>query len=291
MNIILLLCIVIHLLSCGLWFFIRKVPKNEIIVLLPLALFIPVIGIICLAVSSRPVHEERETPVSQMYRLNEKDSMPSTAGRQELDTVLPFDEVLQLNNDKSRREVMMHFLRRDPFMYLEMLKVAKVSSDVEITHYATTTIMEIQRDLDISMQNTEKAYNTFPDDLDTVNRFIAALSSYIDTGLLLENRMVQLRQQLSSVLEHKLSIFPNSRSAHLQLVENEIRLGNYEHAGEVAADMCEKWPADEESWLKSLHVCMVSGNAKEKMLITEKLKIAIINWTKSGREEADFLCG
>ena len=291
MNLILPLLLFVHILSCALWFFFGKVSKKEGAILLPMTVFLPVVGLICAWISSRRIREERETPVGRMYRLSEKDTMSVAAGRPELDTVIPFDEVLLLSNDKSRREVMMHILRRDPFMYLEMLKRAKVSSDVEITHYATTTIMEIQRDLDIAMQEAEAAFKENPDDIDTVNRFISAISSYLDTGLLLENRMIQLRSQLSEVLEHKLSIFKNSRSAHRLLIENEIKLGNYKRAGEVAAEMCEMWPEDENSWLNSLHVCMASGNAGEKALIAEKLKIAIINWTRAGREEAEFLCG
>ena len=291
MNIGFFILIFLHLLACGLWFYFIMGFKKDALVLLILVVFIPIIGLLCALISIRTIREERETPVSKLYRLSDKEIAPVTAGRPELDTVLPFDEVLLLTNDQSRREVMMHFLRRDPFMYLEMLKVAKVSTDVEITHYATTTIMEIQRDLDIAMQKAEKAYFEHPDDLEPVNRFISALSSYINTGLLLENRMVQLRHQLSEVLEHKLSIFTNSRSAHLQLVENEIQLGNYKRASDVSKAMCEKWPTHEDSWLMGLHVCMVSGNAEEKSHISERIKTIPISWSRAGREEVEFLCG
>jgi len=283
--------IAIHLLACAVWFyFIMGLKKDALVLLIPV-IFLPIIGLLSAWISIRKIQEEKETPVSKLYRLSDKEIAPVSAGRPELDTVLPFDEVLLLTNDQSRREVMMHFLRRDPFMYLEMLKVAKVSTDVEITHYATTTIMEIQRDLDIAMQKAEKAYFENPDDLEPVNRFIQTLISYIDTGLLLENRMVQLRHQLSEVLEHKLAIFENSRSAHLLLVENEIQLGNYGRASEVSKAMCEKWPTHEDSWLMGLHVCMVSGNAVDKAAISEKIKTIPISWSRAGREEVEFLCG
>ena len=281
----------IHLLLCALWFFVVNKGKKEALLLLPLVLCLPIFGILCAWVSSRAVQKERDTPVSELYRLVDKDIMSVNAGRPEPDTVVPFDEVLLLSNDQSRREVMMHILRRDPFQYLGVLKAAKLSSDVEVTHYATATIMEIQRDLDISMQNAEGAFNAAPNDIDAVNRYISALSSYINTGLLLENRMVQLRQQLCGVLEHKLSIFPNSRSAHLLLIENSIKLGSYERAAELAAAMREKWPNEEASWLRSLHVCMASGNIDEKTRIATQLKDVTINWSRSGREEAEFLCG
>ena len=293
MNTILVLLLLsfFHVLVCCLWFFYSKIPRKEMYLLLPMVLFLPVIGLLCAWISARTIQENRETPVSKLYRNVEKDIASVDAGRPELDAVVPFDEVMLLSNDQSRREVMMHILRRDPFLYLEVLKAAKVSSDVEITHYATTTIMEIQRDLDIAMQNAEEAYNIDSNNLDAVNRYISALSSYIDTGLLLENRMLQLRNQLSEVLEHKLTIFQNSKGAHLLLIENEIILGKYTRAAEVAAQMREKWPTDEASWLNSLHVCMAAGDAKQKTQITSQLKNALINWSRSGREEADFLCG
>jgi len=289
--VVLLIVCFLHLAACALWFLLAVPDKRGAVVMLPLVICIPVFGLLIARISARKIDETRETPISKLYKIVERDIASVNTGRPELDTVVPFDEVLLMSNDRTRREVMMHMLRRDPFSYLEMLKTAKSSSDVEITHYATTTIMEIQRDLDIAMQKAEEAYNKTPDDLDAANRFISALTSYIDTGLLLENRMIQLQEQLSQVLEHKLTIFPNSRSAHLLLVENEIKLARYARAGEVAGQMCERWPFEEDSWIKSLHVCMASGNNTEKTRIAEQIKIVPINWSRSGREEADFLCG
>jgi len=285
------LLIILHVSLCALWFFFAKKRGKEMGVLMLVVLFLPVIGITAAFLCTRAIGENRETPVARMYRMVEKDIMTVNAGRQELDVVVPFDEVMLLSNDQSRREVMMHILRRDPFLYLEVLKAAKSSSDVEVTHYATTTIIEIQRDLDIAMQSAGEAYSEDSDDIDSVNRYINTLSSYINTGLLLENRMLQLRGELSDVLEHKLSIFPNSRSAHLLLIENAINLGKHERAAEVAAGMREKWPTDEASWLKSLHVYMASGNAQKKADIALQIKNEIIHWSRSGREEAEFLCG
>ena len=287
----LILFILAHFASCYLWYRFSKASKQEKLEFMPLLACLPVIGLVCAWLSSKKAGEERETPVSKLYKHVEKDIMTVNAGRPELDAVVPFDEVLLLSNDKTRREVMMHILRHDPFAYLEMLKTAKVSTDVEITHYATTTIMEIQRDLDISMQKAEKEFNENIDNLDAVNRFINVLSAYINTGLLLENRMLQLRRQLSQILEHKISIFPNSRSAHLLLIENEINLGNYGRAAEVAAMMREKWPTNESSWLTSLHVCMAAGDSAEKENITKKMADVEIIWSKAGRNESEFLCG
>lgn len=280
-----------HLVICVLSLLICRIPAKEAVFLLILALFLPVIGVLCVIFSTHFARGWKEPPISKLYKKTGKDNMTVTAGRHELDTVVPFDEVLLLSNDHARREVMMHLLRRDPFAYLEMLKIAKGSSDVEITHYATTTIMEIQRELDISMQKAEEDFHEQPDNLEAVNRFISVLSSYIDTGLLLENRIVQLRTELHEVLEHKLLLFPNSRSAHQLLVETGIKLGNYSRAAETAAAMRSKWPNDEISWLKSLHVCMASGSAEEKENIAALIKTTPINWSHAGREEVEFLCG
>ena len=286
-----LILLFLHLFLCAIWFFHIRKRKSEALLVLPLVLCLPFVGVVCEWINSRTSSEGLETPVSKLYRVVAMDNMSVNTGRQELDTVVPFDEVMLLSNDQSRRNVMMHILRRDPFMYLEVLKSAKESSDVEVTHYATATIMEIQRDLDISMQNAETAFELNSDDVDAVNRYITALTSYINTGLLLENRMLQLRERLSEVLEHKLSIFPNSRSAHLLLIESYIKLRKFDRAAEVAAMLREKRPSDEASWLKSLHVCMASGDAEEKAQLSSKLKTETINWSRSGREEAEFLCG
>ena len=288
---VLIILFFIHTLACLFWFYRHKSTKQDAILLIPMTFLLPGIGLLLTFIASRSVNDSIETPVSKLYQDVEKDSLKVSAGRPEPDAVVPFDEVLLLSNDKSRREVMMHILRRDPFLYLEMLKTAKVSSDVEVTHYATTTIMEIQRELDISMQKAEADYQANNEELETVNRYISALSSYIETGLLLENRQIQLRKQLSEVLEHKLSIFKNSRSAHLQLIKNEIHLRSFDRAAEVAAMMCQKWPADERAWLNSLHVCMAAGKAEEKGRISETIKDVNINWSRAGREEAEFLCG
>ena len=286
----LLILLTLHCLSCFICFFFTKTSKKDVMLYFPIALLIPVFGLLLSRIAARTSSAQMETPVSLLYKEEEKEAVNVSTGRAEPDAVVPFDEVLLLSNDKSRREVMMHILRRDPFRYLEMLKTAKVSTDVEVTHYATTTIMEIQRDLDIAMQKAEEQYNSAKNNLDVVNRFISALTSYLDTGLLLENRQKQLRFQLLEVLEHKLSIFKNSRSAHLLLINNTIRLGNFSRATEVAAMMRENWPSDEKAWLNSLHVCMAAGNAKEKTHLSELIKTATITWSRAGRNEMEFLC-
>ena len=288
----LIILAVLHLTACGLWFFRGPLSVKDNLVLLPITVCLPLVGLMCAWRSSVKAINGIETPVSKLYKIVERDVLSVNAGKPELDTVVPFDEVLLLSNDRERREVMMHILRRDPFAYLEMLKAAKVSSDVEITHYATTTIMEIQRDLDINMQEAEAAYKKDSGNIDLVNRFINVLSSYINSGLLLENRMLQLQRQLSEILEHKIDIFPKTRSAHLLLISNEIDLGRYERAAEVAAMMREKWKEDEVSWLTSLRIYMIAGMQKEKAdIAAQMLSRTDVIWSRTGREESEFLCG
>jgi len=282
----------LHIIISVVLVFTGKTSRAERLVFLPLALTLPVFGALLIFISRLKSGEKRETPVTDLYRRvgDELSPLASAAGK-ELPSVAPFEEIMLINDGAARREAMMYILRREPVKYLDMLKTARLNADTEIVHYATATIMEVQRDFELALQREQAAYLSNPDNIEYIDGYIGVLSAYIETGLLQGNTLGNLRRQLSDALEHKLAVAPDSRSACHMLVDNEINLRRYNNASRVAEQMRDKWPSDEMSWIRSLRACMGAGDPAEKARITAMLRNADINWTRAGREEIRFLCG
>ena len=59
---------------------------------------------------------------------------------------VPLEEAMTVNDSHVSRKLMMKLLHTSPENYVELLKKVTTSDDVELTHYATTAMMEIQSD-------------------------------------------------------------------------------------------------------------------------------------------------
>lgn len=58
--------------------------------------------------------------------------------------VVPLEDAVLFNTPKMRRRLLMEVLHYKPEGYIDVLQEACVSGDVELTHYATTALLEIQ---------------------------------------------------------------------------------------------------------------------------------------------------
>ena len=59
---------------------------------------------------------------------------------------------------KVRHSLMLDILHKNPNEYIAILQKARNSDDTEVTHYATTMMMEIQTEYEKKLQQYEKTY-------------------------------------------------------------------------------------------------------------------------------------
>jgi hypothetical protein len=198
--------------------------------------------------------------------------------------IVPLEEAILINDVKARRRAMLETLYTDPLKYLDILNIAKYNDDVETSHYATTTISKAQKDFQLSIQKLAVSVENNPDDLDLLDEYIETLDKYIESGLLEEHLLKNLRIVYSKVLDKKLENAKDDRDAMIKKLRNCIKLSEYSPAFEIGDYLIENWHEDERSWIEAIRVCVDGQDGNKLQEILLKMRNRKINWTRDGKE-------
>ena len=256
---ILILYLSIHIILCVAgWILLRCRILKCSEQLLPVALLVPFFGMILLLLaeiftrcgktgSKALALEELHLDGDDLKLLNPEQD-------RETDNIIPLEEALAINDAMTRRKLMLEILRQNPEEYISLLQDARMDSDIEVNHYASTAIMEISRDYDLALQKAEQNYRDTPDDPGSLEQYIKGLKRYIDSGLINKNVLFVYRYRLSELFEVQMDQSPENIQSHVQAVQNYISSRNYTRAMELLERMLEKWPRQESVWLAKLQL-------------------------------------
>lgn len=199
--------------------------------------------------------------------------------------LVPLEEAVLIDEVKVRRKSMLETLYADPSKYLDVLKIAKYNEDIETSHYATTTISKAQKDFQLSIQKHAIEVERHPNDVEVLDIYIEMLRKYIQSGLLEENLLKNIRLEYSKMLNRKLAIVENEKNALIEKLRNALELQDYTCAFDSSRLLQKYWPDDEQAWIEMLRVC-VEGNDRRQLKETlEEIQHRNIIWTERGREQ------
>jgi tetratricopeptide (TPR) repeat protein len=205
--------------------------------------------------------------------------------------VVPLEEAILINDVLTRRKVMIDILHREPAQYLDLLKVARLNEDVEVTHYATTTIIEIQRGFELEIQHKSSLVKSNPLDIVMLDDYIDTLNRYINSGLLEGHLLVKQRMLIMQMLLKKIELDPYDKETYYKIIENDSTLHRYAGAEKAFQTLIENWPEDENAWLAGIRIYIESNNKQQKVFILRKIKMMPIKWSSKGKERLKFLYG
>lgn len=198
--------------------------------------------------------------------------------------VIPLEEAMSINDSATRRLLMLDILRKSPEQYTELLHKACTDEDIEVSHYASTAVMEIQREYEYNLQKSEKFYRQNESDPVFRNQYIDNLNQYIQSGLIDENILFVYRHRFSEVLNAKIKDEPEDMDAVLLAINNSLALKNYDEAARLANTAVTKWPNRESVWLAKLNVCEQMNNGdgiKEVIFQIKRRNVYLSNHGKS----------
>ncbi len=203
-------------------------------------------------------------------------------------SIVPLEEALLINDAQTRRSIMLDILHKDPSQYIELLKMARFNHDAEITHYASATIMEAQRDYELELQRCMAAYQNKPEDESVLDQYITALQSYINSELMEGEMLKRQHIKLDDLLGQKLKLNSNNKQTYFDRFDNAIKSEQFSKAREIVELMQDKWATDENVWLKTLQLCVASNDQQQLVKMLEKIKTMRIKWTGRGRARLAF---
>lgn len=247
------LCL-IHILICavlGLLMYLKIIQSRYH--LFWVVVFIPIWGLICLCLLEYSLRKKEQKGAEiGVEKLKMEDEIYRSILKEEgerKEGIVSFTDAVMINSAKTRRELMMDILYSDASQYISLLKEARMDEDTEVVHYATTAMVELQKDYDQRLKEEEETYKADPENPECMRSYMALLSDYIKSGLLEGNMLLIRRERYSELLGKYLSRFPEEKICYQRKAYNDMALGRKKEVEEGIQILLTRWPEDEDGYL------------------------------------------
>lgn len=207
-----------------------------------------------------------------------------------LNSVVPLEEAIAVNDAKTRRQFMLDLISQDSHDYIELLKKAQLSDDIEVAHYASTAIMEIQRSYELRIQKYRGLCQDYPTNELYLDNLIHALRNYIDSGLIEESVLQIQRERYHQTLEQRirLSDADSDPGLYYTVIDNLIELGKTDVAEHWLQQAFAKWPNSETPWLLKIKMQYAQKDGPGILDTIQRLKKAKLFLSTQAKEEIAF---
>lgn len=247
----LIFSIIVYLLHL---FSVLRSPRRLIL----LTIMLPVWGGVMTLIAELYTRKNKEGTKEPAQPLIEEVDM-STLFRplflEEADQVLvPLEEALVLEDPSIRRHLMLELIQEDPKRYISLLKKVRIGDDPEVSHYASTAIMQIQREYELDLQKKEQTVIAHPIDKEEVQPYLEKLKEYIKSDLLADNAVMAQRRKLNTLLVQILSESGGDRQLYLDAIDNLIELKEFSAAESLLKEASNRWESDESFFLLKLRL-------------------------------------
>ena len=283
----------IHIIACVVIFILIKIRVMKIsIQLFPIILFVPVWGFIMSLTAEWTTRRHKTGSKSiQLEDLHAIDGDYRTLQVESEDTlrnVVPLEEAILINDTDTRRKLMIEILHQDPGQYIQLLQQARLNDDIEVTHYASTAIMELQRDYELELQRCEKILSQNPEDVKALSDCILALRKYIDSGLIEDSILLIQRTRYSALLEEKIKFTPDERRSYYELADNYMELEDFIRAEKLINIILKKWADDENAWFLRLKYAKKTNDGELLQKTVEDIKKNNVYLSSHGKSTLSF---
>ena len=263
---------------------------------MPIVFFIPVFGFLCLFVlewESRGDQESKREVGIEKLKINDEIHrsilMEEEPAR---DLIVPLQEALLINDASTRRQLIMDILYHDTGEYVDVLNKARMNDDVEVVHYATTAMVELQKDYEEQLKTERAAWEDEKDSPALSCVYLRTLEAYIDSGLL-EGNMKRNRQlELEELLDYKIQNDEKTEEEELSLYhrrfDNSLSLEEYTVSAACAEYVLKKWPQMEDGYLMNIRLgvqCRERTRIEEMIKLIEKRQIYL---SPNARKTVEF---
>ena len=226
----------------------------------------------------------------EKLRINEEIYRSFVVSGGESANTAPLEDVLLLDSARERRSQMMSLLNDDPAQHLELLRQASMSTDVEVVHYATTAMSELNKEYDFRLQQAEKRYGDSPDDPEALDGYLNVLGDYLSKAMAPERIQRIQRGQYATLLEKRQSTRPTLENG-AELVRQLLLLGDMDRAGEVLTQLRKRWPKEQQVWLLELETAARTRDGEQLRLVLRRAEEEQIYLGAQAREMLRFWKG
>ena len=288
----LILFLIIHGCICILVGMLIKTKKIDVsVTIFPAVCFLPICGLLMLCMevwtNEKRIRASKEVGLGKLLIDDVKYRQIAVTEDASHSGAVPLEEAFLVNDTFVKRKLLMEVLQHNPEDYIELLKKARMSNDTELTHYATTTMMEIQSGYELSIHDLEeelKKENSY----ESVSRYKNLLGRYIDSGLISGSILDIYRKKMGEALEHLIMLDGENRKNIWECIENHIELKNWEQAGKLLETGMEKWPDDEKIYQLYVDYYWNRSEGAKIPQVLERIKNNNVYLSSQGKKWFDF---
>ncbi len=224
-----------------------------------MAFFVPLFGPVGVALLEMRLRDEdavgEEFDIEEL-RVNDAVHRSILMEQSTVGGVVPLRDALLINDPATRREIIMDVLYDDASSQARALRAARGNDDVEVVHYATTALVELQKTYDDRMARARRACERSPHDARATAQLAGVLGDYIESGLLEGSMLESVRTEYARVLDDLFSRLPqggdSALDAAVRAFANACVQGDARAMDAWASRVEATWPRREEGYLMRL---------------------------------------
>ena len=293
------IALITHMVICFIsYILIKRKQITADSMTMPMVFFIPIWGFLLLCASEIQIRRQKlgiqTLEVDHVKLLDKKYRHIELENTENIDIVVPLEEAMQVNDAKTRRALMLDVLHKNPNDYIGLFQRASMSQDTELTHYATTTIMEIQGEFEKKIQICENELKKGEDKEKTLREYREVLEKYIQSGLLSGNILQIQQRQLDYILDQLLELHENEKDLVLRKVENALSFVNEQDREQIEQQHTllkrakELWPDDERIYMLFVSYYRHTGQTENVKKILAEITNKHIYLSHEGKAWYEF---
>lgn len=169
--------------------------------------------------------------------------------------IVPFDDALMLNDNKTKRKMLMDLLKGEFMQHVDALEHALQNEDSETSHYAATAVQKAKSDLLKNMRNIEMNLEKKDVDYELLASYRDVLDQYIKIEFLDQYNRKKYAYTYLHTLDQLIQLSPKRDAGNYQ---NKIRvaltLGEHGKAADAATQFLATFPNDENAYFSAMNV-------------------------------------
>ncbi|TXC76142.1 hypothetical protein FS935_23045 [Metabacillus litoralis] len=233
----------------------------------------PFFGVFIIYNMSRKMYSKNDLPDWLLRRVQFDDFVLKSPDIEEETDIIPFNDALILNDNKTKRKILIDLLKGEFLKNVDALELALQSDDSETSHYAATAVQQVKSDLMKTMRQLEEQLLYDGGDYDSLEAYRDLLKHYIRIEFLDKQTRKKYTYLYYQTLDKLIKISPASDELNfIEKIESAITLNEHQVALETAKQFLEVFPEKEDAYFSALNVHYSMRNSSEFKQVMNKLR-------------------
>jgi hypothetical protein len=281
--------LLLHLTLTAVYAFFRLTRKHilaQTVCETAIVLFLPGFGLLFMTVFHLAQDPSRDP--SYVYKdFTDDKVLLKEFSLQEAD-VLPVQDALMLEDNTTKRTLLLDAIKRDVLKNDELLLKAVHDQDTEVSHYAVSIMTTKIQAMEDSFYELGQKLAADPHDLAALKQYADTMSDYLKIGFLDQISQKKFEKEYAGLLARLLAVDQSCEKYFLAKIDCEIGLGHFAEAEKYCGLFMKHYSLREEPYLQYIKLYHHLRDTKKTGEYIKMLKDTNIKFTKNALNMVRF---